>query len=79
MKLWAVPIEAIRHGATLEGSLTLANLAALSARLQPTATVELGPRGWVASLVYVRPGVPARQECAHVELAWHPVENGAGS
>jgi hypothetical protein len=76
-KLWAVPVEAIRHGATLEGALTLANLAALHARLAPTATVELTPAGWVAALIYSRPGLPKRQECAHVQLSWHPVENAS--
>jgi hypothetical protein len=70
-----VPVEAIRQGITADGAITLARLAAEGAQLHPDAVVELFPNGWVASLIYTRPGFPARTHLAHVGLVWAPREN----
>lgn len=79
----AVPVEAIRHGVTVDGAVTLTQLAALHAEFAPNAVVELFPGGWVATLVYRRPGHPNRIQHAHVGLGWAPresrtLEGGAG-
>jgi hypothetical protein len=72
---FAVPVEAIRQGTTAEGDVTLARLAADRAEFQPTAIVELFPGGFIATLVYSKPGFPGRMHHAHVGLVWAPVEN----
>jgi hypothetical protein len=72
---WAVPIEAVRYSATADGSRTLAQLAALHAEFQPHAIVELTPHGWVATVVYSKPGFSPRVHHAHVMLGWAPCES----
>jgi len=75
----AVPVEAVRHSVTIAGATTLAQLAAQAAEFQPTAIVELFPGGWVATLVYARPGFPQRVHHAHVGLVWAPKESAFAS
>jgi len=70
-----VPIESIRQGATSDGAATLARLAAEHAEFEPNAIAELFPGGWVATLVYRRPGHPNRISHAHVGLVWAPAES----
>lgn len=79
----AVPVEAIRHGVTVDGAVTLARLAEQHVEFEPNAIVELFPGGWVATLVYRRPGHPNRISFVHVGLGWAPresrtLEGGAG-
>lgn len=74
----AVPIEAVRAAVTVDGAVTLAKLAAEHAEFEPNAIVELFEQGWVATLIYRRPGHPTRIQCAHVGLGWAPVESAMG-
>ena len=70
---YTVPVEAVRASVTRDGAVTLARLAALAAELKPDALVEHVPtRGWVATVVYMRPGFPSRVQHAHVALEWSP-------
>lgn len=73
--IWSVPIEAVRGNADFAGVQTLLELAAQYARYQSTATVELGPDGFVATLIYRLPGHPDRIHHAHLGLVWAPTEN----
>ena len=67
---FAVPVVAVSHGADFAGKITFTQLAAERAELHEAAIVELGPAGWVASVLYTHPGRPARQHVAHVTLLW---------
>lgn len=70
-----VPIEAVRQGATIDGAVTLARLAEQRAEFEPSAIVELFEGGWIATLIYRRPGHPNRIHHAHVSLEWAPCES----
>ncbi len=70
-----VPVEAIRQGATIDGAVVLAQLAAVRAEFEPNAVVELFDSGWIATLIYRRPGFPDRIHHAHVGLEWAPRES----
>lgn len=72
---WVVPFEAVRSGAHLAESVTLALLAGRSVRFQPHARVELGPLGFMAVIEYVDPVAPSTVHRAVIQLAWGPVEN----
>lgn len=74
---WPVPTESIRHSATPGGAQDLARLAADAVVFDSNATVELGPNGFVATLVYSMPGHPTRRGVAHIRLDWQPRENRA--
>jgi hypothetical protein len=69
---YAVPLEAVSHGADFAGKIVLTKLAAERAELHQAAVVELGPQGWLATVLYTTPGRPARQQVAHVALLWAP-------
>ncbi len=67
---YAVPIVSVSHGADFAGKILLTQLAAEGVDLHPAAIVELGAKGWVATLLYTTPGRPTRQQVAHVALLW---------
>lgn len=69
---YAVPVEAVSHGADFAGKLTLVDLVAERADLRESAVVELGPNGWVATVLYTCPGQPRHVRVAHVRLLWAP-------
>jgi hypothetical protein len=69
---YAVPVAAVSHGADFAGKITFAQLVAEGVSLHSAAVVELGPQGWVATVLYTAPGQPARQQVAHVGLLWPP-------
>lgn len=76
---WVVPVEAVRQGVTAEGAVALSRLAADRAEFRPDAVAELFPGGWVATVVYSKPGHPGRVHHAHVSLVWAPLESAAGA
>lgn len=74
-----VPIEAVRQGVTADGAVTLSRLAADRVEFRADAVAELFPDGWVATVVYSKPGHPGRVHHAHVSLCWAPMESAAGA
>jgi hypothetical protein len=75
---YAVPVEAVSHGADFTGKLLFTDLHANRMELRPLASVEKVPDGrWVATIFYVSPGTPRRAFSAHVALLWADPNLGA--
>ena len=67
---YAVPVEAVKHGADFAGQITIGHLVEDGVALHEAAVVELGPHGWTATVLYTSPGRPTRQQVAHIALLW---------
>jgi hypothetical protein len=79
MMTWVVPVEAIRASGTVAGARLMARLVEEGAVFQPSATVQLQPSGYVATVQYSSSKGAARWFAVTVPLAWAPVENKAAA